>query len=61
MVVEIQGKRREREVKEKKEAVKDDMLRWDLSDEDVVDRIRWQSQTELGALHGRHTSRNRKK
>ena len=39
MVVEIQGKRRE-EAEEKMDAVKNDMLRYDLSDEDVVDRIR---------------------
>ena len=51
----IQGKRkRGRPKKRWMDTVKDDMLRWGLSDEDVDDRIRWYSLMELGALQDRH-------
>ena len=54
----IQGKRkRGRPKKRWMDTVKDDMLRWGLSDEDVDDRIRWHSLIELGALQDRHPSR----
>ena len=50
----IQGKRkRGRPKKRWMDTVKDDMLRWGLSDEDVDDRIRWHSLIELGALQDR--------
>ena len=39
------------------DTLKDDMLRWGLSDEDVDDINRWHSLIELGALQDRQQSK----